>query len=175
MLCLATAGNSSRATPELTCCSSENHRTVAAGGASSSSNGYRVVNAANTMVDAAKIADNVAAAAKGTKGSPDRALVGRGGTCTADQFPSGSGVTFDSAGRLHGVSIWSAAGKTVEQLTVGIPGRHGGVTTVGGVRRAGGDVVACPTAGTSNHCTLCGVTPQQAERWMTPTIRNSHQ
>jgi hypothetical protein len=84
-------------------------------------------------------------------------------------------VTLDSAGKLQGVSVNSGAGKTVEQLTVGIPNKQVGVTTVGDVRRAGGDVLPSPTAGNPNHCTLCGITPQQAERLMTPTIRNPHQ
>lgn len=79
-------------------------------------------------------------------GLPDSAIVCRGGTCTADRFTSGSGVTLDSNGKLNGVSVNSAADKTLEQLTVGIPNKQVGVTTVGDVRRAGGDVIPSGTA-----------------------------
>lgn len=126
-------------------------------------------------VEAARVVERGAEVAKSAKGLPDSALVCRGGTCTADKFASGSGVTLDSAGKLQGVSVNSGAGKTVEQLTVGTPNKQVGVTTVGDVRQAGGNVVPSPTAGNPNHCTLCGITPQQAERLMTPTIRNPHQ
>ena len=128
--------------------------------------------AANGLTVESTLSSN---AAKGAKGLPDSALVCRGGTCTADKFATGSGVTVDSTGRLQGVSVNSGAGKTVEQLTVGIPNKQVGVTTVGDVRRAGGDVIPSGTTGNPNHCTLCGITPQQAERLMTPTIKNPHQ
>lgn len=110
--------------------------------------------------------------AKGAKGLPDSAQVCRGGTCAADKFTSGSGVTLDASGKLQGVSVNSGAGKTVEQLSEGIPNKQVGVTTVGDVRRAGGDVIPSPTANNPNHCTLCGITPQQAKQLMTPTITN---
>jgi hypothetical protein len=113
-----------------------------------------------------------AVAAKGANGLPDSALVCRGGTCSADKFATGSGVTLDAGGKLQGVSVNSSAGKSVEQLTVGIPNKQVGVTTVGDVRRVGGDVIPSPTANNPYHCTLCGVTPKQAEQLMTPTIRN---
>jgi RHS repeat-associated protein len=106
---------------------------------------------------------------------PDSAVVCRGGSCTAERFMSGSGVTLDSAGKLQGVSVNSGVGKSLEELTVGIPNRQVGVSTVGDIRRAGGDVVASPTASNPNHCTMCGITPNQAERLMTPTKRNPHQ
>ena len=111
----------------------------------------------------------------GSSRLPDSALVCRGGTCTSDRFATGSGVTLDSTGKLEGVSVNSGAGKTVEQLTVGIPNKSVGVTTVGDVRRAGGDVIPSPRVSNQNHCDMCGITPQQAEMLMTPTIRNPHQ
>ncbi len=114
-------------------------------------------------------------AAAGEKSLPDSALVCRGGTCTAEKFSSGSGVTADSTGKLQGVSVNSSAEKTLEQLTVGIPNKQVGVTTVGNVRRAGGNVTPSPTATNPDHCTLCGITPQQAERLMTPTKKNPNQ
>lgn len=70
------------------------------------------------------------------------------------------------------VSVSSGAGKTLDELTTGIPNKQVGVTTVESVRRAGGDVIPSPTASNPNHCTLCGITPQKAEELMTPTVRN---
>lgn len=103
---------------------------------------------------------------------PDSALVCRGGLCTADRFANGSGVTVDAAGKLQTVSVQSAAGKTVEQLTIGVRNPKVGVTTVGDVRRAGGDVIPSPNPGNADHCTLCGITPRQAEQLFTPVIPN---
>ncbi|ARU26092.1 RHS repeat domain-containing protein [Cellvibrio sp. PSBB006] len=105
---------------------------------------------------------------------PDNALVCRGGTCTADRFASGSGVKTDAAGKLDGVSVNSASGRTLEDLTVGIPHPQVGVTTVGDVRRAGGDVVPSPTRNNPYHATMKGITPQQAQDLMTPTKKNPH-
>lgn len=110
--------------------------------------------------------DNVA------KRLPDNALVCRGGSCTADKFANGSGVTVDASGKLNGVSVNSAAGKSLDELTVGIPHNKVGVTTVGDVRKAGGDVIPSPTKNNPNHATLQGITPQQAQDLMTPTVRN---
>ncbi|MFC4160388.1 RHS repeat domain-containing protein [Chitinimonas lacunae] len=112
--------------------------------------------------------------AKDGKALPDDALVCRGGTCTAEKFSGGSGVTLDSHGNLQGVSVNSGVGKTVEDLTVGIPNKQVGVTTVGKVREAGGNVIPSPTPNNPHHCTLCGITPAKAESLMTPTIRNPH-
>ena len=103
---------------------------------------------------------------------PDDALVCRGGTCTADRFRNGRGVTVDDAGNLQNVSVNSAPGQTVEALTQGIPNNQVGVTTVGNVRAAGGNVVRSPNAGNPNHATLSGISPEEAERLFTPTIRN---
>ena len=102
----------------------------------------------------------------------DDALVCRGGTCTAERFRAGSGVTVDEAGRLQGVSVNSAPGATLEQLTTTIPNKQVGVTTVGQVRAAGGNVIPSPTAGNPFHCTLCDITAEWAERLFTPTVRN---
>jgi hypothetical protein len=47
---------------------------------------------------------------------------------------------------------------------------HGqiGVTTVGEVRKAGGDVIR--TSGRGYHATLTGLTPEQISNLLTPTI-----
>lgn len=104
----------------------------------------------------------------------DEALVCRGGTCTADRFAGGSGVTIDAAGRLSGVSVNSAPGRTVEELTASIPNKQVGVTTVGAIRAAGGDVIPDPRPNSPFHCQLYGITPVQAARLFTPTRQNPH-
>jgi RHS repeat-associated protein len=104
----------------------------------------------------------------------DAALVCRGGTCTAGRFAAGSGVTTDAGGRLSGVSVNSANGAAFEQLTTTIPNKQVGVTTVGRIRAAGGNVVPRPTPRNPMHCEMCGITPTQAEGLFTPTVRNPH-
>jgi len=101
-------------------------------------------------------------------------LVCRGGACTADRFAGGAGVTIDAAGRLAGVSVNSALGRTVEELTASIPNKQVGVTTVGAIRAAGGDVIPAPGPNSPFHCQLYGITPVQAERLFTPTRQNPH-
>jgi RHS repeat-associated protein len=107
----------------------------------------------------------------GGRGLSDDALVCRGGLCTADRFAHGSGVTLDEAGRLQGVSVESANGASLEALTASIPNKQVGVTTVGQIRAAGGQVVPSPGRSTY-HATMSGITPQQAERLFTPTVPN---
>ena len=102
----------------------------------------------------------------------DDALVCRGGGCKADNFANGTGVTLDDAGKLNGVSVNSAPGASVKELSATIPHSKVGVSTVGDVRRAGGDVVRSPTAHDRNHATMSGITPKQAEELFTPTIPN---
>lgn len=111
---------------------------------------------------------------------PDDALVVRGGQNLPASFIQGSGVTPDPARRLHGVSVNSAPGRSVEGLTApnpatgypGIPHNQVGVTTVGEVRAAGGDVLAAPTRTNPYHANLNGLTPEQASELFRPTITN---
>ncbi|EMD9442626.1 RHS repeat protein, partial [Burkholderia cepacia] len=103
---------------------------------------------------------------------PDEAIVCRGGSCTVEKFRQGSGVTVGADGKLDGVSVNSATGRSLDELTDGIPHGKVGVTTVGNVRAAGGDVVASPTRNNPNHATLSGITAEHAEALMTPTVRN---
>lgn len=105
---------------------------------------------------------------------PNDALVCRGGTCTAERFRQGAGVTLDEAGKLHNVSVNSAPDKTLAELTVTIPNKQVGVTTVREVRAAGGQVLHKPTVYNSDHCVLEGLTPEEAVRLFTPTVRNPH-
>lgn len=102
----------------------------------------------------------------------DSDLICRGGICTSERFTNGNGVTLDINGRLKGVSVNSGNGKTVQQLSSSIPNAQIGVTTVGDVRKLGGDVIPSPTKNNKDHCTLCGITPSEAENLMTPTFSN---
>jgi hypothetical protein len=99
---------------------------------------------------------------------PDEALVVRGGRNQPEDLRRGtrthpSGVT--------GVSVECAEGLSVDELATVIPHGQVGVTTVGAIRAAGGDVVR--TSGRSpNHATLIGLTPEDASCLLTPTIPN---
>jgi hypothetical protein len=99
---------------------------------------------------------------------PDEALVVRGGRNRPADVVRGTG-THPSG--VTGVSVESAVGATVAELAAEIPHGQVGGTTVGEVRRAGGDVIR--TSGRSSyHATLTGLTPKQASRLLTPPIPN---
>ena len=102
----------------------------------------------------------------------DDALVVRGGTCTADKFSNGSGVTTDNNGHLNGVSVNSQNGLSVEELSDGIPNGKIGVTTVGTIRLNGGDVIPSPSKNKPMHATLFGISAEQAELIFNPVIPN---
>jgi RHS repeat-associated protein len=116
----------------------------------------------------AKVGMKAADAAK----AGDDALVVRGGTNTPDRFAGGSGVTVDQAGNLHGVSVTSAPGRSLEELTQGIPNKQVGVTTVGDIRAAGGYVRPDPTPNNPSHCLIGGCSAQQFSELFTPTVKN---
>jgi len=99
---------------------------------------------------------------------PDDALVVRGGRNQPQDLRRGtqahpSGVT--------GASVECSQGMSLEELAVALPHGQIGVTTVGAVRAAGGDVVR--TSGRSpHHSTLIGLSPDVASRLLTPTVAN---
>ena len=111
---------------------------------------------------------------------PDEALVVRGGQNLPASFAQGSGVTVDAEGKLEGVSVNRALGLSVQELTApnpqtgypGIPHNQVGVTTVGAVRAAGGEVVPAPTRANPYHAILSGLTPEQASKLFQPTVKN---
>jgi RHS repeat-associated protein len=103
---------------------------------------------------------------------PDDALVCRGGTCTAERFATGSGVKVGPDGKLSGVSVNSAPGAPLEEVTKGIPNKQVGVTTVGEIKAAGGEVTPAPTARNPIHAEVKGITAEQAEELFTPTVPN---
>jgi hypothetical protein len=99
---------------------------------------------------------------------PDAAFVVRGGRNQPEDLRRGirthpSGIT--------GTSVECAEGMAVEELAAAIPHGQLGVTTVGAVRAAGGDVVR--TSGRSpNHATLTGLSPEVASSLLQPLIPN---
>jgi hypothetical protein len=111
---------------------------------------------------------------------PDDALVVHGGQNLPESFAQGSGVTVDAGGKVQGVSVNAAPGRTVKELTApnpatgypGIPHNQVGVTTAGQIRALGGVVDPSPTKKNANHATLSGLTPQQASSLFRPTVKN---
>ena len=111
---------------------------------------------------------------------PDGAWVVRGGQNLPIHFAKGSGVAVGEGEKLENVSVNSAPGLSIEELTApnpqtgypGIPHNQVGVTTVGAIRAAGGDVVPSPTRTNPNHAILSSLTPDGASRLFRPTIKN---
>jgi hypothetical protein len=85
--------------------------------------------------------------------------------------------------KVQGVSVNAAPNRSVQELTApnpqtGYPGiSHNqiGVTTVGAVRAAGGDVVPSPSRPNPYHASLSGLTPEQASNLFRPTQKNPNQ
>jgi hypothetical protein len=99
---------------------------------------------------------------------PDEALVVRGGRNQPTDLRRGT-ATHPSG--VTGTSVECAEGMSVGELAAAIPHGQIGVTTVGEIRAAGGDVVR--TSGrSSQHATLIGLTPEEASRLLRPTIPN---
>jgi hypothetical protein len=99
---------------------------------------------------------------------PDEAVVVRGGRNLPADLRRGtsthpSGVT--------GASVECAEDLSLEMLAAAIPHGQVGVTTVGAIRAAGGDVVRTPGR-SPHHATLIGLSPEEASRLLTPTILN---
>ncbi len=67
--------------------------------------------------------------------------------------------------------LGKTSGLSVEELATTLPHGQIGVTTVGAIRAAGGDVVR--TVGRSpHHATVIGLSPEEASRLLTPTVVN---
>ncbi len=98
----------------------------------------------------------------------DDALVVRRGQNRIQDLQRGIG-TYPSG--IRGVSVESAEGVSIIELSRTIPHRQIGVTTVGKIRELGGDVIR--TSGRSVfHATLTGLTPEKSSMFLTPTILN---
>lgn len=99
---------------------------------------------------------------------PDEAIVVRGGRNRPEDIQRGTG-THPSG--VTGISVECAVGLTIEELAATIPHGQLGSTTVGEVRKTGGEVVR--TSGRSPyHATLTGLTPQQISNLLNPTFPN---
>ena len=105
-------------------------------------------------------------------GSGSDANVLRGGTCLACQFENGSGVIVDSNGLLSGVSVNSAEGLSIKELSTGIPNGKIGTTTMSQIKKLGGKVEPKPTKNNPFHSILSGITAKQAEKLFNPVIKN---
>jgi hypothetical protein len=101
----------------------------------------------------------------------DDALVVRNGTCKAENFANGSGVTLNSEGKINGASVSSANNLSVKELCVKTPNNQVGVSTAGEIRQYGGKVIPSPTPNNPNHATLSDLTPKLAEKIFMPTIK----
>jgi len=103
---------------------------------------------------------------------PDEALVVRGGLNTPEAIIKGAeGGTVDATGNVNKVSVNSAAGKSIRELSgVGIPHNKIGVTTVGAVRAAGGQVLRDATAVNPYHCVVNCIKPTSLSGLLTPVI-----
>jgi hypothetical protein len=99
---------------------------------------------------------------------PDNALVVRGGRNHLEDLRRG---TRTHPSGITGVSVECAEGLSVEELTATIPHGQIGMTTVGAIRAAGGDVVRT-TGRSPHHATLVGLSPAEASRLLTPTVAN---
>ena len=103
---------------------------------------------------------------------PDDALVVRGGVNPVELLRTGSGVTANSDGILYGVSVNSAVGKTVAELTAGLRNSKVCVTTVGAVRAAGGSVEPQPTPYNPDHCKINGLSAEVIHQLLMPPEDN---
>jgi hypothetical protein len=99
---------------------------------------------------------------------PDDAVVVRGGRNSSQDMTRGTN-THPSG--VRGISVECATGMSVDALAAAIPHGQVGVTTVGTVRAAGGDVVRTSGRG-PHHATLVGLNPDEASGLLTPTISN---
>ena len=103
---------------------------------------------------------------------PDNALVVRGGLNPVELLKTGSGVTVDSDGTLHGVSVNSAAGKAVAELSSGLRYSKICVTTVGAIRAAGGSIEPKPTFYNPDHCEIHGLPAEVIHKLLMPPEDN---
>jgi len=111
---------------------------------------------------------------------PDETLVVRGGQCLPENFIRGSATLQGDDGTLEAISVNAAAGRTIEELTApnaqtgypGIPNRQIGVTTVGKIRAAGGNLICAPSSSNPYHALMSGLTAEQAGQLFRPTRRN---
>jgi hypothetical protein len=98
----------------------------------------------------------------------DEAIVVRGGRNRPEDVRRGIG-THPSG--VTGISVECGEGLSVQKLSASIPQGQVGVTTVGAVREAGGDVIRTPGR-SPYHAALTGLIPDEISLLLTPTISN---
>lgn len=99
---------------------------------------------------------------------PDKAIIVRGGQNRPEDIQRGIGT---HPRGVNGISVECGVGLSVAELAAMIPHRQVGITTVGKVRKMGGNVIR--TSGRSpNHATLAGLSPEEISSLLTPTIAN---
>ena len=117
-------------------------------------------NARANLAEARRITQERQAKLGATSGSgqavSDSTIVCRGGSCTAETFKYGTGVTSDTSGKLSGIS--TGIGDSVASASKNIPHKKVGVTTAGDIRAAGGQVVN----DRGNHANVSGITAEKA-------------
>ncbi|MET3981616.1 RHS repeat-associated protein [Mucilaginibacter sp. UYP25] len=105
---------------------------------------------------------------EGNIGLPDESFVVRGGMNTPESLSKISTETHPSG--VTGVSV-ECGTCSIKELSKNIPHGKIGVTTVGEVRAAGGDVIQ--TTGASKfHATLTNLPPEIASRLLNPVFKN---
>lgn len=98
----------------------------------------------------------------------DDALVVRGGKNLPADILRGTGL---HPSGVVGISVECAVGLSIEELSENIPHRQIGITTVGEIRQAGGDVIR--TSGRrASHATLIGLNHEQISELFNPTVSN---
>lgn len=98
----------------------------------------------------------------------DEAIVVRGGRNRMEDIRRGIG-THPSG--VTGISVECGEGVSVQELSASIPHGQVGVTTVGEIREAGGDVIR-KSGRSQYHATLTGLIPDEIGLLLTPTISN---
>ena len=100
--------------------------------------------------------------------SPDD-IVCRDGTCLAEQFTKGSGITTGPDGKLNGISTQAKPNGSAENLNRPFKNAQVGIATVADIEAAGGTVTldgrlnSANGTMVANHATVEGITAQQAE------------
>jgi len=95
------------------------------------------------------------------------ATVVRGGINTPDMISRGTDTHPEG---VTGVSV-NCGNCSVQELSNGLRNKQIGVTTVGDVRGAGGDVIRT-SGGNPNHATMTGLSPAKASELLNPPIPN---
>jgi hypothetical protein len=95
----------------------------------------------------------------------------RGGSDTEQVFLNRQ-QELDESGLLSNSSVNSAPGRSVDELSQGIPHSRIGVTTAGEIRAAGGTIEPSPLEDNPFHASVSGISPATASELFNPTLPN---